>query len=237
MKYLIFGATCEIGIGLIKEIINKDDDPSFIISSSSEDRLKSLEELLDQRNINYRTLILDFNKFDIEKILFLKDLKINYIYFFSAFTELENGKVSYEYLVKSLNINSTSILKITNFLLETIKENVYSVNFISSIAAGTNKKRNYIYSSSKIMVEHYFKSLMHYFEYSKPYIKIYRLGILSNKNQKNKFLSTKCELVSKFLYKCQNSKKSKMYYFPRKWSLLIFIISLIPKFLMKKINF
>ena len=83
--------------------------------------------------------------------------------FFSAFTELEVGKVNNHYLEKSININSLGIIKIINFLLENIKDNTISLNFMSTIALSYPKKKNYLYASSKLMVEHYLKSLMHFF--------------------------------------------------------------------------
>ena len=236
MNYLIFGATNDLGIELIKEIQTNDNNSYIIISLSSQKSKLQIEPLLNKINIKHEFIVCDFNNLNYEIIDSLKHKKIDHIYYLSAFTDIEFGKVSNEYLHKSLNINSNSILKINNYLLEKIQNDTCSVNFISSIATSIPKKKNYIYASSKLMLENYFKSLMMYFNFKKPFFKIYRLGYLSNKNMKKKFLSTDCNKVAKFIYKCQNEKKSKLYYFPRFWRIIIYILLILPKTLINKMN-
>ena len=45
MKYLIFGATCEIGKHLINTIIENDSEPDLFLSSSSELKLNDIKKL------------------------------------------------------------------------------------------------------------------------------------------------------------------------------------------------
>ena len=124
---------------------------------------------------------------------------VNHIYFFNSFTKIEIGKVEKNYLNKSININATAVIKIINFLLDDISKFSTTINYISSISLIRPKKKNYIYASSKIMVEQYLKSLMHLFEFRSPYIKIYRLGFLKSKPTITVFLSLKAKTVARFI--------------------------------------
>ena len=237
MNYLIFGGSCDLGKNFILEVVNNETNPFFFVSSSNEKNKKKLEIFLKENNINFLSFDCDFNNLKLNEIEFLKEKSIDHIYFFSAFTEIENGKVSNEYLQKSLNINGFSIIKIINNLIEKIENKVLTLNFISSVAAAVPKKKNYIYASSKIMIEHYLKSLKYYFGLKKPYIKIYRLGILSNKKFKNKFIASNIGNVSKAIFKNQKLENNGIYYVPRIWRLIIIIILFLPNFIFKKINF
>jgi short-subunit dehydrogenase len=243
MNYLIFGATSDVSKKFISYVIQKDRDAKFILSSSSEKKLEVLKKNLLKKRVEISLIKVDFNNLNYQKLQDLRsffkksDYKIiNHIYFFNSFTKLEIGKVEKNYLNKSINVNGVAVIKIINFLLDEITKFSSTINYISSISLIRPKKKNYIYASSKIMVEQYLKSLMHLFEFKAPYVKIYRLGFLKSK-KKNNILAVDCKNVAKYLYISQSKNKSFLVYFPFKWKILSCIIKLIPNFLYKKINF
>ena len=243
MNYLIFGATSDVSKKFISYVIQKDRDAKFILSSSSEKKLEVLKKNLLKKRVEISLIKVDFNNLNCQKLQDLRsffkksDYKIiNHIYFFNSFTKLEIGKVEKNYLNKSINVNGVAVIKIINFLLDEITKFSSTINYISSISLIRPKKKNYIYASSKIMVEQYLKSLMHLFEFKAPYVKIYRLGFLKSK-KKNNILAVDCKNVAKYLYISQSKNKSFLVYFPFKWKILSCIIKLIPNFLYKKINY
>jgi len=242
MNYLIFGATSDVSKKFISYVIQKDRSAKFILSSSSIKNLKVLKKSLLKKKVEILLIKINFNNFNYK---ILKDLKslikksnfkiINHIYFFNSFTKLEIGKVEKNYLNKSININGIAVIKIINFLLDEIVKFSSTINYISSISLIRPKKKNYIYASSKIMVEQYFKSLIHLFKFEAPYIKIYRIGFLKSKKNNN-MLCVDCKNVAEYLHANQSKNKSFLVYFPFKWKILSYIINLIPKFLYKRIN-
>ena len=243
MNYLIFVATSDVSKKFISYVIQKDRDAKFILSSSSEKKLEVLKKNLLKKRVEISLIKVDFNNLNYQKLQDLRsffkksDYKIiNHIYFFNSFTKLEIGKVEKNYLNKSINVNGVAVIKIINFLLDEITKFSSTINYISSISLIRPKKKNYIYASSKIMVEQYLKSLMHLFEFKAPYVKIYRLGFLKSK-KKNNILAVDCKNVAKYLYISQSKNKSFLVYFPFKWKILSCIIKLIPNFLYKKINY
>jgi short-subunit dehydrogenase len=242
MNYLIFGATSNVAKEFISYVIQKEKDAKFILSSSSEKRLKVLKKSLLRKKVLISLVKIDFNNLNYNK---LKDLRkilnnnsykfINHIYFFNSFTKVEAGKVDKNYINKSINVNAVAVIKIINYLLDDIIKFSISLNYISSISLIRPRKKNYIYSSSKIMVEQYLKSLMHLFKFKAPYVKIYRLGFLKSKKNNN-FLSVDCANVAKYLQTNQSKNKNFLVYFPFKWKILSYIINFIPNFFYKKIN-
>ncbi len=241
MNYLIFGASCKLATELMKKIYSKDKDPFFLLSSSSSENLLKLKKHAVELKYNYKVFLLDFNNLNESKLDDLKNNELNNtqyfqnIYFFSAFTNLEVGQVSNEYLKKSLNINCLSMMKLVNYFLHIIKENTLTINFTSSIAVERPRKINYIYAGSKLMFENYLLSLSHYFQYKRPYIKIYRLGWIKSEKL-DKFFAVSHTEVANYIFKNEKKNNEGIFYYPLKWRVLAYVIRYIPKFIFKKIK-
>jgi short-subunit dehydrogenase len=72
MNYLIFGATSKVAKEFILSVIQKEKNAKFILSSSSEKKLKILKKNLLRKKVLISLIKIDFNKLNYKK---LKDLK------------------------------------------------------------------------------------------------------------------------------------------------------------------
>jgi short-subunit dehydrogenase len=243
MNYIVFGATTEISYELINIILKKDKDPYFFLSSKNLENLELLVTKLKLSKKQYDLYSLDLTKNEIDLSSLFQILnnylkKQNNIYFFPSIPCLSEGKNLNQKLENILNINFNSFIKILNYILDDLKQtNV--ITYTSTIACIKAKSKNYLYAASKYGVERYLFSLMHYFKYKRPNIQIFRLGFIRNHNKlsfKKKIMSASPKSISEFIFLKNKKKVSKLFYYPKKWFYLKYLIILMPRFLYKKFN-
>ena len=243
MNYIIFGASTGISYELVNLILKKDKNPYFFFSSNNIENLKKLVNKFNLPINQYDLYSLDLTKNEINLENLLKVLNKylegkNYIYFFPSIPCLSEGKSPTEKVETIININFNSFIKILNYILDDLKQtNV--ITYTSTIACIKAKSKNYLYAASKYGVERYLFSLMHYFKYKRPNIQIFRLGFISNHNKlsfKKKIMSASPKSISEFIFLKNKKKVSKLFYYPKKWFYLKYLIILMPRFLYKKFN-
>jgi short-subunit dehydrogenase len=238
MNYLIIGGGSKITYGFIQNVINLNKKNFFFLTFSSYNNLKKFKNKklykLNKKIFYLTVLDLSLRNLNLKRItdIILKKItKIDTIYLIAGKSNFKQGFIKQSLLEKLININCLNIIKLLNFLINHMRKNVTEINFISTVAAIRPRKKNNIYSISKIMLENYLSSLDHLFEYKNP-IKIIRLGYVENSS----LLSTSYKKISNFLLNCSSYKKSFAKYFPFYWVYIAVILKLMPKFLFKKVN-
>ncbi len=139
-----------------------------------------------------------------------------------------------------ININfSNSIKTISKFALFFKEQGHGNVIAFSSIAAGVPRKRNTVYSASKIALENYCKGLQHLLVNTNVKIQFYRLGYVDSAmsyGQKLLFPIESPDIVAKTVFK--NINTSFRYgYLPRFWFFIVFLLKCLPWFIYKKLKF
>jgi len=244
-KAVIIGASSGVGRALAEQLALKNNN-LFLVSSNERDLLSLSNNLIYRYKINCHYMVLDVfsDKFKANNML-LKSIqklkKIDYLFTPIGYVDENDydlNLIDYN-LKKIVSINYLSVIQIiseySKYFESTGKGNIVS---FSSVAAGSPRRKNTVYSSSKLALEGYCKGLAHYFFKSNIKIQVYRLGYIDTSMSFGHELflpPAKPEKLAKHII--QNLNKNKLInYYPKYWSIIIFILKMLPRFIYNRLN-
>jgi len=139
---------------------------------------------------------------------------------------------------------ATNFIQVAKLLLLFIKSNLEtavkkSATVISSIAAPIPRSRNIIYAASKTALESFCRSLQHATQESGWHIAICRLGYVDTAmsfGQKLLLPVASPQVAAKAIMAGVKSHK-RLFYVPRFWRLIVFLLTLMPWCIFKKLKF
>lgn len=138
-----------------------------------------------------------------------------------------------------MQINFTGPVVILNELINRKTENPLHLTIASSVAAARARGKNIFYSTSKRALEQYCSGIMHALGESNVTIRIYRFGYMDTNlsyGHKLPFPAAKVETIASTIV-AEAGKGSGLFYLPRFWFLISFILNLVPFFIYKKLKF
>ncbi len=222
---VIFGANSEIAKKLIEmlEIQNK----VYKVTSN--------KDLINRDNENswYFSTYEDFSTIDnvLDKI---KDIDIAII-FNGKLTSFKNS--DFEKKKELININFVYPSSIISKIINKNKNKNLQIAAISSVAGDRGRHKNIIYSSSKAALTSFLSSMRQ--RYSNYKITTVKLGMVKTNMTKDldlpPFLADKPEDAANLIYNGILSKKDIIISF--KWSIIMFIVKILPEKIFKKFKF
>ena len=242
MIYLIIGASSGLGKDLAYEFARKGNN--LIISSRDVRDLKNLKKDIELKHkVRVKTLQIDLELIEkVKKIILAKK------FFFKNINGIliPAGQID-DYDCLNLSPSKINALYFSNFVsiayivssFYKIKNKGHIVGF-GSVSSLFGRKINPYYAASKRALESFFESLISDNQKRNFRIQFYILGYLDTNLSFGKELflpkgSTK--ELSKIVYKKKFLKNQKIY-FPLWWSLIMFIINIMPfKILVLLFNF
>ncbi len=141
-----------------------------------------------------------------------------------------------------LRLNFQSISMLMNELLANQKLNkCRSILVVSSIAALVPRSQNNTYSAAKMALENYAKSLRHYVFQSRMavQIQVIRLGYMDSgftRGKKLLFPISQREEIAQFIFK-NRDKDYGLAVVPKFWSVILFVLRILPWHIYKKLRF
>lgn len=243
MKSLIIGASSGLGKALAYELAKNGID--LILVSSDKEDLKSLARHLSYL-YNVKTYYFEadaknafeFSSTVIKKIIKHKDL--TYIFFPIGFSaEYDNIEIPAYKAEEIININFISIAFICNFVLTNTRfRDLKNIVGIGSIAASRGRRKNIIYSASKVALHSFFQSLRHSCS-DRINIQFYIPGYLTSQQSMYKklfFRPASPNDLAKIIFK-NLEKKFDFRFFPSYWTLIYCFVKKVPWLIFKKINY
>ncbi|HEX5652245.1 MAG TPA: SDR family NAD(P)-dependent oxidoreductase [Chitinophagaceae bacterium] len=154
-------------------------------------------------------------------------------------SEADDGPGAKNILDKTNAINYRGPALLLSAFSEKLKDQVATLAAVSSIAAIRPRGKNIGYAASKIALEYHVKGLAHFFSRQSLRFQIYRVGYMDTGMSAGKKLAFRKEdpsRVATFMIKQLGSQK-KLFYYPRYWRFIAWILGLIPWFIYKKLRF
>lgn len=233
-KVLILGGYSDIAVAICKEL-SALGCKKYIFAGRHENDFAIND--VDVEFIYYDSLEYNTHKELID--LLFKDGEIDMvIYAVGIFMNTFNS-------VDAVNIGSTNYIGGMNSLLmicEKFKEQGYGrVVVMSSVAAIIPRKKNFIYGSSKAALDFFVRGLSLFYNDSGILFTIIRPGFVLTKmtdfiKKAPPLSSTPQEVAKNFIDKLTQEKKMNIIYVPSIMKFVVFILRLIPNYVMSKIN-
>lgn len=223
-KLIILGSESSIAIEFIKLIDENTYDEIFLFS----------------RNINniyskkfYTNFKINFLNYE-EVVQKLNDIISNdefcyEIIFFYGKLKLKNNKYSVSELIQINGLSQIHILE--NILFQ--NKNIFKTLVVTSVAGDLIRDKNYIYSLSKNLLSNYIKFLKNYKKINIIDLKIGPTITKMTKDEKKNFLFSKSSLVAQKIYQVLKYKNNEIVYIPFFWKYILFILRLLPNFVIK----
>ena len=223
-KLIILGSESSIAIEFIKLI----DENTYA------------EIFLFSRNINniyskkfYTNFKINFLNYE-EVVQKLNDIISNdefcyEIIFFYGKLKLKNNKYSVSELIQINGLSQIHILE--NILFQ--NKNIFKTLVVTSVAGDLIRDKNYIYSLSKNLLSNYIKFLKNYKKINIIDLKIGPTITKMTKDEKKNFLFSKSSLVAQKIYQVLKYKNNEIVYIPFFWKYILFILRLLPNFVIK----
>ena len=241
MKYLIIGASSGLGRELAYTfakhkhdiiLVSRDLRDLKVLKSDIENKYNNNVEIIeiDLTSKNQISQKLFTNKFfyEVQGLLFPLGMML----------QSDNDNLSLEKINELISANFSSIAYITaNFSKHLISKNGQIIGF-GSISGYLGRKINPHYSASKRALESYFESLGFVNKSNGLNIQFYILGYLdTNLAFGKKLMLPKAspKKLAEMVYKNRNIKYKK-FFFPIWWSLIGFILKMIPLKILIKID-
>lgn len=242
---IIIGGSAGVGRALAENLVALGH--SVIITARDKRDLVAVSSDLATR---YQTLCipteLHLEKDDFDAKQFIDQCKthlntIDYVFFCAgSIDQNDDGIQNIHNLQHLMNINFLNIAKITAHIIPDFeKRNSGAIVFFSSIATARPRKRNVLYSTAKLGLESYAKSLQHAYSNRNFRIQIYALGYVDTSlsyGQKLLFPVASAESVAKYVIKNLDHEFC-VKYFSRFWFPIVLILKHLPWFLFKKLSF
>ena len=223
-KLIILGSESSIAIEFIKLIDENTYDEIFLFS----------------RNINniyskkfYTNFKINFLNYE-EVVQKLNDIISNdefcyEIIFFYGKLKLKNNKYFVAELIQINGLSQIHILE--NILFQ--NKNIFKTLVVTSVAGDLIRDKNYIYSLSKNLLSNYIKFLKNYKKINIIDLKIGPTITKMTKDEKKNFLFSKSSLVAQKIYQVLKYKNNEIVYIPFFWKYILFILRLLPNFVIK----
>ena len=231
MNYLIVGASSGLGRELCYTFA-KNNNNLIICSRDLRDLTAIKSDIEKKFKVKVESIEIDLtSKENIKKILANKKLfkKTDGILFpVGLMFEKDKINLEVEKINKLIQANFSSIACIISTFLS-YKNKGLIVGF-GSVSGYLGRELNTYYAASKRALESYFESIG--FENKKNNMKIqfYTLGYLeTNLSFGKKLILPKGspQILSEIVYKNRNQKLKK-YFFPKWWSLIVFLLKILP---------
>ena len=231
MNYLIVGASSGLGRELCYTFAQNKNN--LVICARDIRDLNALKSDIEKKfNVKVETIEIDLtSKESIKRILAKKKLfkKIDGILFpVGLMFEKDKINLDIEKIDKLIQANFSSIANITSTYLSYKKKGLI-VGF-GSVSGYLGRELNTYYAASKRALESYFESIGFANKKNDIKIQFYTLGYLdTNLSFGKKLILPKGSphTLSKIVYKNRNQKLKK-YFFPKWWSLIVFLLKILP---------
>lgn len=236
---LIIGASYGLGKSLAFELASKGH--VLLLCARSVNKLKKLKMTLEKRFKN-ETYISEVDITNINQNLLTNNIKIHLpcitnIFFIAGKSGIDfSGYVNEKNFNEITKVNYLSHIKIMNAFLKNkiIPKNICVA---SSVACMRPRARNGLYTSSKMGLESYFKSVQ-FFLNNKCKIQIYRLGFMKtrmNQEQDSFLPKVETKVIAKKIVKNLHIKQGILY-LPVWWKFINFFLNLLPWFIFKNLK-
>ena len=133
-------------------------------------------------------------------------------------------------IIKLLNANFLSITLIINSFAPYLLEKEGQITGFGSVSGYLGRDLNPYYSASKRALESYFESLYFFYKNFNIKMQFYILGYIDTNlsfGKKIKLPLGSINELSELVYK-NKEKKFKIYFFPKWWILIVFILKILP---------
>lgn len=242
----IIGASSGLGRQTAESLAEKGFD--VILTSRNK---RDLEALSNHIQIKYKTNATVFVT-DLEKLNTVKDSKIlldslvnantfpSHCFMLSGSIHQNDAHLeAIETLPSLLQNNFTGPVLLLNELIIRKTENPLYIAVASSVAASRARGKNIAYSTAKRALEQYCSGLMHSLAETNTTIRIYRFGYMDTNlsyGQKLPFPAAKVNYIASAMIEGMQ-KGSGLFYLPRFWFLISFILNMVPFAIYKKLKF
>jgi len=232
MNYLIVGASS--GLGRELSYVYAKNKNNLIICSRKEDDLNALKSDIENRyKVKVTVLVLDLTSQDeVEKKLtsnkeLLKEID-GVLFPVGMMFEKDTINLDVKKIHELISANFSSVAFIASKFIS--QKNEGTITMFGSVSGYLGRNLNPYYAAAKRSLESYFESMV--FVNTKRNIKIqlYILGYLeTNLSFGKKLILPKGSIkkLSEKVYKNKN-KKSKKFFFPAWWTVIIFLLKIIP---------
>lgn len=238
-KSLIIGASYGLGKSLAFELASKGH--ILFLCARSINKLKIIKQTLEEK-FNNDIYILEVDISNFNENLLAKNIKIHLpcitnIFFIAGKSGIDfSGYVDEKVFNEIIQINYLSHIRVMNVFLKNkiIPKNICVA---SSVACIRPRARNGLYTSSKMGLESYFRSLQ-FFLNKKCKIQIYRLGFMKtrmNKEESSFLPKVETKVIAEKIVKNLNNKQGVLY-LPIWWKVISFFLNLLPLFIFKNLK-
>ena len=238
MSYLIVGASSGLGRELAFSFA-KNKKNLFLISRDERD-LKPIKSDLEERyKIKVNILSFDFSKIEeiqkklIDKIVPDHDLE-GILFPIGLMFEKDTVDLEKDEIIKIFNANCLSIIYLISKMTKIFSQKNFLIVGFGSVSGLLGRNLNTNYAAAKRALESFFESLAFDNISTNLKVQFYMLGYLNtNLAFGKKLILPKGSInkLARLVYKNRNKKNIKIF-FPYFWSIIAFIIKLIPvKFL------
>jgi decaprenylphospho-beta-D-erythro-pentofuranosid-2-ulose 2-reductase len=243
---IIFGANSEIAIATI-DILLKHSYRLVLLARD----IQKLNMELQHFNVKYPNSIIacikydatqDIKDDDFDKITKLLNNNIDLLLI--AHGVLPDEKICINSWIETkqlLQINSNSILQICHYFANLFEKQKYgTIAVISSVAGDRVRQSNYIYGTSKAVLNAYLSGLRNRMNKYNVNVLTILPGFVRTKmtdkfSGRNGFLWASPKKIAQDIFKAINNK-SNILYTPFFWRYIMFIIKHIPEFIFKKMK-
>ena len=237
---LILGADSEIAICTIEYLAKNNHN--LVLLSRNIKNLKNLKKkLVSKYKILVEIINLDFNqchlfKKKINQIKLTPNLLISFLGKVGNSNEDLSDSTSFINNIFSNFIGPAYFIEV--FIQEkNISKKKLTIVGVTSVAGNRGRAKNYLYGSSKAAFTHFLSGIRQKYFNQNVVIKTIILGPVRTKaslSNQSRFLSISTDKAAKLVYK--STMNSREIFYSPKWRLILFIISLIPEFIYKKIK-
>lgn len=239
-KALIIGATSDIAhhiaIGLAKR------DYGLILTGRNQSKLDSLKnEILSIKKIEIKTHLFDITEFPshqnfYESLPNKPDLVICCVGYYE---DQKIARINQGELLNTINVNYAGVLSIINIISNDFELNKSGqIVVLSSVAGDRGRQLNYIYGSTKAGLTNYLSGLRNRLHTSNVVITTILLGPvytkMSDGHKLIPWLTLNPDIAAEKIIKATLQKKDTVYIF-WPWSLIMFLIRMIPEFIFKRL--
>lgn len=241
-KIVVLGATSDIAKECIKIWVTRGDKV-FLVARNQENLIEIIHQYKNySENINY--FITDLKVIDNHKIILDKalDFLVNIDLVFLAYAEMpeqESIEFNYDKIKNLFLVNSLSVISLLNLFSQHMKTIRHGhIGLISTAGSLRGKASNYIYGSSKALLNHYISGLRQHLFKKNIHISLILPGFTNSKMTKNfkkNFIWSNANLVAKNIVDGLDRKK-EVIYTPYYWRFINWILNLIPENFFKKLD-
>ena len=247
LNIVVSGACSDIATEVMKEFALKNHSRFFLIARDLE-KLKGVAQVLKQSgasevflystDLNHQTLennLSDIITQAVEKLEIIDLLFIAQGVLKDSYQLEKNPEQSFNLI----DINFCSVVSIIDgFKPYFIRQKQGRIAVISSVAADRARASNYLYGASKAAVSSYLdglRSSLCSFNISVTCIKPGTIATKMTSHIKRSFLIAQVHRISLPIYKAIIKRKSTVYV-PRIWFVIMFVVKMIPSFIMNRIK-